>query len=80
MNVEPKVTAATSGAIVAAGVCWLLTQYLFHGVLPVPVEAVVDIVVPGVVAFLGGYLARHQDRPPAGDAAGNTAEKETNGA
>jgi hypothetical protein len=65
MNIEPKVTAATSGATVAAAVCWLLTHVVTHGALPVPVEGLVDVVVPGAVAFLGGYLARHQDRPSA---------------
>jgi hypothetical protein len=65
MSIEPKVKAATSGATVAAGVCWLLTHYVTHGALPVPVEGLVDMVVPGAVAFLGGYLARHVERPSA---------------
>jgi hypothetical protein len=63
VNIEPKVKAATGGATAAAAVCWALTTYVFHGVLPVPVEALVNVAVPGVVAFLGGYLARHVDRP-----------------
>lgn len=64
-TIEPKVKAATGGASAAAVVCWVLTHLVFHGALPVPVEALVDIVVPGATALLGGYFARHQDRPPA---------------
>lgn len=65
MNIEPKVKAATGGATVAAAVCWALTTWVFHGALPVPVEGLVDVVVPGAVALLGGYSARHVDRPAA---------------
>lgn len=68
MSIEPKVTAATGGATAAAAACWVLTQFVFHGALPVPVEALVDVVVPGAVALLGGYLTPHQDRPPTGAA------------
>lgn len=62
VQVEPKVQAATGGASVAALVCWALTHWVWHGALPVPVEGLVDVVVPGVTALLGGYFTPH--RPP----------------
>jgi hypothetical protein len=74
VRVEPKVQAATGGATAAAAVCWVLTQFVFHGALPVPVEGLVDVVVPGAVALLGGYAARHVDRPPAGSALPNSPD------
>lgn len=64
-RIEPKVQAATGGATGAALVCWALTHWVWHGALPVPVEALVDVIVPGVTALAGGYLTPHQDRPGA---------------
>lgn len=66
MQIEPKVQAATGGASAAALVCWALTHYLFHGALPGPVEGLVDVVVPGVTALLGGYFTPHRTPPVNG--------------
>jgi hypothetical protein len=69
-KVEPKVKAGTaaggSGAAVGAFLVWLLSTYAFNGQMPAPVEAVLYLVGPGVLAAVGacvaGYRARHQWR------------------
>lgn len=63
--VETKVKAATAGAAVAGLVVWLLEAYVFPGEVPQAVQAVVDVVVPGVVALAAGWWARHTPRPGA---------------
>lgn len=60
--VEAKVKGGAAGAAVAGLVVWLLGAYVFPGDVPEPVRAVVDVVVPGVVAFAAGWLARHTPR------------------
>jgi hypothetical protein len=61
-RIEPKVTAATAGTVLSAAVVWVLTTYVFRGALPAPVEGVVDVLVPGAVAFVSGWLAKHATR------------------
>jgi len=66
-EVEPKVKAATSAgagsaAIILPAVLWLLSTYLFHGQVPVPLEGLTGLVVTGVCTFSGGFYARHVDR------------------
>jgi hypothetical protein len=62
---EPKVKAATVGAAVGGAVDWALATYAFHGVVPPQVALLVQVVVPILLAFVGGWLGRHQDRAPA---------------
>lgn len=61
-SVEPKVKAATAAATVAAFVLWVLGAYVFDGVVPLPVQGLVGLVVTGGSTFVGGYYARHVDR------------------
>lgn len=74
--VEAKVKWGGAGAAVGGVVVWVLETYVFHGVVPVPVQAFVDLAVPALLALVGGYVARHtfrndpdavnaQERPPA---------------
>lgn len=63
MNIEPKVAAATWGAVLSALLVWVLETYAFHGSLPDPVNAAVQTLIPGIVAFVSGWLAQHVDRP-----------------
>jgi hypothetical protein len=64
--IEPKVkasTAASSGAaIVLAFVLWLLSSYVFHGDVPLPVSAFAGLVIVGGSTFAAGYLAPHVNR------------------
>jgi hypothetical protein len=65
-TVEPKVRAATTAATVVPFVLWLLSAYLFHGEVPLPVQGIVGTLITGGCTFAAGYLARHVDRAPAG--------------
>jgi hypothetical protein len=64
--IEPKVkasTAASSGAaIVLAFVLWLLSSYVFHGDVPLPVSAFAGLLIVGGSTFAAGYLAPHVQR------------------
>jgi hypothetical protein len=60
--VEPKVVAASAGATIAALAVWALSTYVFHGAVPGPVDGAAEVVVPGIVAFVSGWLTRHLDR------------------
>lgn len=71
---EPKVVAATTGAgagvIIANAILWffdtaVITPHV-EGDLPGPVVLAVNLVIPAAVAFLAGYVTRHQYRalPP----------------
>jgi hypothetical protein len=61
--IETKVTAATVGAVLSSLGVWALQTFVFHGDLPLPVSVAVQTLVPGAVAFVSGYLARHTPRP-----------------
>lgn len=60
--VAPKVVAATSAAAVGGFIIWALSTYVFHGVVPDAVQAVVNVAVPGLLALAAGWLAPHQQR------------------
>lgn len=60
--VERKVNAASAGAAVSGFVLWALNAWLFHGTVPAAVAAVVLVVVPGAVAWVSGYVAKHTPR------------------
>lgn len=60
--VESKVKAASLGAAVAGVILWVLETYVFHGIVPAPLQAIIDIAVPAVTAFILGYAARHTPR------------------
>jgi hypothetical protein len=54
-----KVVAASTTAAVTAFVLWLLGEYVFpERAVPEAVEGLVLVVVPGVVAFVAGYVTK----------------------
>ena len=61
--IELKVSAATIATALSGLAVWVLQTYVFRGDVPMPVSAAVQVVVPAVVAFLAGYLAKHTPRP-----------------
>jgi hypothetical protein len=61
--VEKKVQASTAAAAVSGLVVWVLGRYVFRGAVPDAVASWIYVVVPGLVTFAAGYLARHTGRP-----------------
>lgn len=60
--VETKVKSAAGWAAVTGFAVWVLETYVFHATVPAPVQALIDVAVPGLGALLGGYLAKHTYR------------------
>ena len=67
--VETKVQASTAVAAVSGLALWALGKYVFKGDVPDVVASWIYVIVPGVLTFAAGYLARHTPRPdiPAGN-------------
>ena len=63
MAVETKVQAATGAAAVSGLALWALGHYVFKGTVPDVVASWVYVIVPGVITFAAGYLAKHTPRP-----------------
>lgn len=61
--VETKVQASTAAAAVSGIVLWILGRYAFKGTVPDVVASWVYVLVPAVITFAAGYLARHTPRP-----------------
>jgi hypothetical protein len=61
--IENKVKASTSAAAVSGLILWVLGRYVFRGDVPDVVASWVYAILPGVLAFAAGYLARHTPRP-----------------
>jgi hypothetical protein len=61
--VEAKVQASTAVAAVSGLALWALGRYVFKGDVPDVVASWVYVLVPGVLTFTAGYLARHTPRP-----------------
>jgi hypothetical protein len=62
-QVETKVTASTGAAAVSGLVLWALGTYVFKGSVPGEVVSWTYVLVPAVLTFTAGYLARHTPRP-----------------
>jgi hypothetical protein len=62
--VETKVTASTAAAAVSGLALWTLGHYVFKSGVPDVVASWVYVLVPAVVTFGAGYLAKHTPRPP----------------
>ena len=56
-------------AAVSGLALWALGRYVFKGDVPDVVVSWIYVIVPGVLTFAAGYLARHTPRPdiPAGN-------------
>jgi hypothetical protein len=63
MAVETKVQASTAAAAASGLILWALGAYVFKGGVPDVIVSWVYVLVPGVLAFAAGYLARHSPRP-----------------
>lgn len=60
--VEVKVSAAAIATALSGFAVWAAQTYWFRGEVPAPVVAVIQVVVPALVAFTAGWLARHTPR------------------
>jgi hypothetical protein len=68
-QVETKVQASTATAALSGLALFALGRYVFKGSVPDVVASWVYVLVPGLLTFAAGYLARHTPRPdiPAGN-------------
>jgi hypothetical protein len=64
-QVETKVQASTAVAAVSGLALWALGRYVFKGSVPDVVASWIYVIVPGVLTFAAGYLAKHTPRPAA---------------
>jgi hypothetical protein len=68
MAVETKVQASTAAAALSGLALFALGRYVFKGAVPDVVASWVYVIVPSVITFGAGYLARHTvravDPPP----------------
>jgi hypothetical protein len=62
LPVETKVKAGSLGAAVAGVVDWLLVKYLFPHLDDATAQALILAAIPGILAFAGGWLAKHTPR------------------
>lgn len=60
---ETKVRAASVAATLTTFVLWVLSTYVFHDVVPAPVEGVVALLVVGLTTWYAGWKAPHTARP-----------------
>ena len=60
---ETKVQASTAVAAVSGLALWALGRYVFKGDVPDVVASWIYVIVPGVLTFAAGYLAKHTPRP-----------------
>jgi hypothetical protein len=62
--VETKVKASTAAAAVSGLALWAIGRYVFKGgAVPDVVASWVYVIVPSVITFAAGYLAKHTPRP-----------------
>ena len=60
--IETKVQASTAVAAVSGLALWALGRYVFKGDVPDVVASWIYVIVPGVLTFAAGYLAKHTAR------------------
>jgi hypothetical protein len=63
--VETKVTASTAAAAVSGLALWTLGHYVFKTGVPDVVASWTYVIIPALITFAAGYLARHSPRPAA---------------
>jgi hypothetical protein len=63
MPVETKVQASTAAAALSGLALFALGRYVFKGTVPDVVTSWVYVIVPSVITFAAGYLAKHTPRP-----------------
>jgi len=62
-QIETKVQASTGAAAVSGLALWALGHYVLKSGVPDVVASWIYVLVPGVLAFGAGYLAKHTSRP-----------------
>jgi hypothetical protein len=62
-QIETKVQAATGAAAVSGLALWALGHYVFKAGVPDVVASWIYVLVPAVITFGAGYLAKHTSRP-----------------
>jgi hypothetical protein len=60
--VETKVKASTAAAALSGMVLWALGRYVFKGTVPDVVASWVYVIVPALITFAAGYVAKHTPR------------------
>jgi hypothetical protein len=63
--VERKVQASTGAAAVSGLALWTLGHYVFKTGVPDVVASWIYVLVPSLLTFGAGYLAKHTPRPAA---------------
>ena len=63
--IETKVQASTAVAAVSGFALWIIGRYVFKGSVPDVVASWIYVIVPGVLTFAAGYLAKHTARQAA---------------
>ena len=63
MAVETKVQASTGAAAVSGLALWALGHYVFKGSVPDVVASWTYVIIPALITFGAGYLAKHTPRP-----------------
>ncbi len=63
--VESKVKAGTAAAAVSGLALWALGHYVFKAGVPDVVASWTYAIVPALLTFGAGYLAKHTPRPAA---------------
>jgi hypothetical protein len=63
--VERKVQASTGAAAESGLALWALGHYVFRTGVPDVVASWIYVIVPGLLTFGAGYLAKHTPRPAA---------------
>ena len=61
--VERKVQASAAAAAASGLALWALGHYVFKAGVPDVVASWTYVIVPGVITFAAGYLAKHTPRP-----------------
>jgi hypothetical protein len=61
--VETKVQASAAAAAASGLALWALGNYVFKAGVPDVVASWIYVLVPGVITFGAGYLAKHTARP-----------------
>ena len=61
--IETKVKAGTAAGAVSGILLWVLGRYVFKGNVPDVAVSWTYAVVPAVITFAAGYLAKHTPRP-----------------
>jgi hypothetical protein len=69
-KIEAKVIASTTATFAVSLVLAVLNavqgNHDLLGSMPTALQTVILLIVPTAITFLGGYLARHTPRAPAG--------------